>query len=477
MSFVSFTFLFFFVVFISLFHIAARFDKNAVKIQQVLIFFASVVFYAFADIKFVPFIAYAIFLSYFAGRLSGMEGRKGKIVFAAFVVADLLPLLFFKYAPSGWKGQLLFPLGLSFFTFQSLSYIIDCRTKKVEAEKNPFMVALFISFFPVVSLGPIQRPGNLIPQLKTAHRFNYENAADGLKIFAWGAFKKFCVADALAVYVNHVYAPSGLSAQPAPALLLAIVFYSFQLYCDFSGYSDMAIGVSKYMGFDVGKNFDHPFLAVSVGDFWRRWHISLSTWLRDYVYIPLGGSRVALYRIYANLIITFLVSGIWHGSTWNFVIWGLLHGLYQCAGRAAKPVTEKIKTPDFIKIAVTFCLVSISLIFFRAETLSDVGMVIQGIARLPQNIGQFIAIKGQLGFKEALRAAFSIEGGFVNMVDRLITLAVFICASVATRNKSGLEIIKSKPVAVRWLAYYALCLLIIYFFNTGLVTNFIYNNF
>ena len=277
MQFNSFTFAVFFAVFVCLYQAASHLKSKALLWQQLLIFAASVVFYAFADLKFLPFIVYAAAITYFGGLLPNDGSRKNKIIFAALVVADLAPLLFFKYAPKSWRGNIIFPLGLSFFTFQSLSYIFDCRSKKFEAQKNPFMVALYIMFFPVVSLGPIQRPTNLIPQLKTVHTLSYDNAADGARLFAWGLFKKFCIADSIAAYVNFVYARDTLATQSGLALLLAIFFYSFQLYCDFSGYSDMAIGVARFMGFDVGKNFDHPFLATSVGDFWRRWHISLST--------------------------------------------------------------------------------------------------------------------------------------------------------------------------------------------------------
>ena len=484
MSFVSFSFAILFLIFISLFHAASKLKKNAVLIQQVLVFLASLVFYAWADLKFVPFLAYIIVVTYFAGIVLNSDtlnfdgkGNKGRVIFFAFVAADLLPLLFFKYAPRNWHQKIIFPLGLSFITFQSLSYIIDCKTKKIQAEKNPFMTALFVSFFPVISLGPIQRPGNLIPQLKKEHKFNYEEAADGLRLFAWGAFKKFCAADALASYVNYVYARGTVSERPAPALILAIVFFSFQLYMDFSGYSDMAIGVARYMGFDIGTNFDHPYLAKSITEFWRCWHISLSTWLRDYVYFPLGGSRVPTARVYFNIIMTFLISGLWHGSTWNFVIWGLLYGVYQSIERALKSVTVKSKIPDFIKIIFTFCVVTLFAVFFRAETLPDAWNIVKGFGRLPRDIAVFISTKSQFGIKTALSNAFAIEYGFMNMFNRFVTLGIFICASVATRNKSGLEIIRSKPVAVRWAAYYALCLLIIYFFNTNLVTNFVYSNF
>ena len=338
-------------------------------------------------------------------------------------------------------------------------------------------MALFVSFFPVISSGPIQRAGNLMPQLKSLHNFDYDNATCGMKQFAWGVFKKFCVADALAVYVDFVYARGTLSEQSGLALLLAVVLYAFQIYCDFSGYSDMAIGVARFMGFDAGKNFDHPYLATSVGDFWRRWHISLSTWLRDYVYIPLGGSRVAQARIYFNLLATFLVSGIWHGSTWNFVIWGLLHGVFQCVGRATKGVWEKTRLPVFARVAVTFCLVAFAWIFFRAPTFYDALAIIKGLGKIPFDVVNFLPMTKSLGLKDALKTTFSIDGGFMSMVNRLVPLAIFMVISFVTRKRSGFEIVKTKPAFVRWLSYYALAIILIWFYNTGFVSNFIYSNF
>lgn len=476
MQFNSIVFAIFFFIFISLYYAASNLKKNAICFQRVFLLLASATFYAFADVKFLPFLAYSIAVSYFARTISG-QGKKSKIIFMALVVADLAPLLFFKYAPKDWHKGIIFPLGLSFFTFQSLSYIFDCRSKKIEAEKSVLDVALFVSFFPVISSGPIQRAPNLMPQLKALHKFDYDNATDGMKLFAWGLFKKFCVADAIAVYVDYVYDGNTLFNQSGLALLSAAIFYAFQIYCDFSAYSDMAIGVARFMGFDAGKNFDHPYLAESVGDFWRRWHISLSTWLRDYVYIPLGGSRVALPRIYFNLLATFLVSGIWHGSTWNFVIWGLLHGLFQCAGRATKGFWEKAKLPPFVRIIITFCLVSFAWVFFRAATLNEALTIIKGFGKIPQDLANFLPMTKSLGLKEALKTTLSIDGSFMSMLNRCAALLIFLCISYSTRKTNGLEMIKAKPAAIRWILYYAFAVVIIFFYNTGFVSNFIYSNF
>ena len=474
MSFISLTFVVFFFIFVIAYHAVGRLRSRAVSTQRIILLAASFVFYAFADVRFVPFLLYIIAVSYLVGLFC-----KNRIALALFIIADLAPLLFCKYGPHFLHAHQFFPLGLSFFTFLSVSYVADVYTKKILPERNLLTVALFVSFFPVISSGPIQRAGNLMPQLNQIHRFEYDSATDGMKLFAWGMFKKLCIADRIAAYVNYVYGNAG--GQYAPALLLATVLYSFQIYCDFSGYSDMAIGVARYLGFDAGKNFDHPYLSESTGEFWRRWHISLSSWLRDYVYIPIGGSRVALPRIYVNLMITFLVSGIWHGSTWNFVIWGALHGLYQCVGRATKTLQEKLRIPVVIRIIVTFCLVTFAWIFFRAETPQDAGTVIKGITGLPQSAGQFFALRGTLGVKEAVRAVFALDDvkfvGFSGMAMSLFVILILCCVEIITNHKNGLELIRSKSAVFRWMLYILFITLFCLSFESGMSSNFIYNNF
>lgn len=474
MSFISISFAIFFLILVVLYHIIARVAKNPVLIQNILLLVASLFFYAFADLRFLPFLFYIIIISYIAGKLC-----KNKTLFILFLIADIAPLFAIKYCPLILHTHWIFPLGISFFTFQSISYIVDTYTKKIPSEKNFLNVALFISFFPIISSGPIQRAGNLIPQFQNVRNFDYNNATDGMKLFAWGMFKKLCIADRIAVYVNYVY--GNVNDGYGPAILLATVLYSFQIYCDFSGYSDMAIGIARYLGYDVGKNFDHPYLSKSVGEFWRRWHISLSSWLRDYIYIPLGGSRVVLPRIYLNLMITFLVSGIWHGSTWNFVIWGLLHGIFQCIGRATKSFWEKIKVPSIIRIFITFCLVTFAWIFFRSNNLQEAGIVIGKIAQVPQDISQFFVIKGNLGMKEALRILFALNdenfGGFSGMALLCLLMCAFLFCELITQKKDGLIFIKQKTGIIRWSIYIILIMSLICFGNFGLSSNFIYNNF
>lgn len=478
MTFVSLSFALFFLIFVIIYHSAAYFSKYSQNkvclIQNFILLLASLFFYAWADFRFLPFLLYTIFLTY----ISGVH-CKNKATFVLCIFADLIPLLTLKYVPPMLHTSWVFPLGISFFTFQSISYIVDVYTKKIDAERNLLNVALYISFFPVVSSGPIQRAEKLIPQFNSVKHFDYDNATDGLKLFAWGMFKKICIADRIAVYVNYIY--GNISEQYGIALLLATFLYSFQIYCDFSGYSDMAIGVARYLGFDAGKNFDHPYLSQSVGEFWRKWHISLSSWLRDYIYIPLGGSRVKVSRIYFNLMITFLVSGIWHGSTWNFLIWGFLHGFYQCIGRLSKPLWNRLKIPSFIKIFTTFCLITFAWIFFRANTLNDTGIVITKFFQIPQNIRDLISMKTNFGLKESLRILFALNdatfGGFSGMVKLLLVLSVFILFSLLTKNVNVINYLKHTSFLLRWCLYFIFIILLIYFSYFEVSSNFIYNQF
>ena len=475
MSFISLTFAVFFFIFVILYHLTTKFSRFALLSQKLVLLFGGLCFYAFADLRFLPFLFYLFMISYFAGLCCK---NRGLLIF--FVLADLSPLLAFKYCPSLLHVHWIFPLGLSFFTFQSIGYIADVYKKKIESERNPLDVALFVSFFPVISSGPIQRAGIFIPKLNTLHHFDYDNATDGMKLFAWGMFKKIVIADRIALYVNYVY--GSVSEQHGLALLLATVLYSFQIYCDFSGYTDMATGIARYLGFDAGKNFDHPYFSKSVGEFWRRWHISLSSWLRDYVYIPLGGSRVALPRIYLNLMITFLISGIWHGSTWNFVIWGALHGLFLCVERATKTDFSK-----GFKIIGTFALVSFAWIFFRSENLHESFKIIKKMMCIPFEIVRFFELRNSIGAKEAIRTLFSLFAedciGFKGLLKIFGLIVLLLGIEFSTLKKSGLEIIKTKKTDIRWLIYILCALALLKTLplkldsNRNYSTNFIYQNF
>lgn len=483
MQFISAQFAIFYFVFVALYHSVLVFlktEKNIVLAQKILLLAASLFFYSFFDIRFLLVLVYVIIVTYLAGFFC-----KNKITFIVLLLADLAPLLVFKYGPKYYHADWVFPLGISFFTFQSLGYVFDVHNNKVQTERNILNVATFVSFFPTISVGPIQRFNSFISQYNQPHVFNYDDAADGVRLFAWGLFKKLMIADRIALFVNYVY--GNVPEQRGLALLWATILYSFQIYCDFSACSDMAIGVARYIGFDVGKNFARPYLSQSVGEFWHRWHISLSSWLRDYVFIPLGGSRVALPRIYLNLVVTFFVSGIWHGSAWNFVIWGLLHGAFLCVERAVRPFIEKWGFPAWIKIAVTFCLVAFAWIFFRAENLSEALLVIKKIAGSFGELIQFVEMSKSDGVKNALHAMFSMvsdAGGAVKgMAITLSLLIAFCCAQILTKETGFAHWLKQRSLVIRWFVYltFIVCfveLMLDNFINgQAFSTNFIYRAF
>ena len=273
--------------------------------------------------------------------------------------------------------DILLPVGISFYVFQALGYLIDVYRGEIYAERNLLQYALFVSFFPQLVAGPIERSKNLLRHLASPRKFDMWNARDGLLTMLWGYFLKLVIADRCSVLVNTVYA--SYQQYIGFQLVLANMMFALQIYCDFMGYSTIAKGAAKVLGIELMDNFSQPYFAISIKDFWRRWHISLSTWFRDYVYIPLGGSKCARIKKYRNLFLTFLVSGLWHGANLTFVVWGMIHGFYQIAGDIIKPLTDKL-TEDIdintfswrvLRVLKTFILVDISWIFFRADTIGS----------------------------------------------------------------------------------------------------------
>lgn len=322
----------------------------------------------------------------FARQFEVSKSRKTIVVGGA--ILTLLPLLVFKYynfinesgfellAALGVRFELpglnwAIPMGISFFTFQALGYLFDVYYKRIPAEKDFLIYALFISFFPSIVAGPINKASLVIPQLKAMRPyFDYGKVVEGLKMLLWGMFMKVVVADRVALYVDTVL-PNYMN-YTGITCFVASILYTIQIYADFAGYSLMAIGVGKTLGFELTENFRRPYFSVSVTDFWRRWHISLSTWLKDYVYIPMGGSRCSKLRNYWNIFVTFLVSGIWHGANWTFIVWGIWHGMFQIIEKVLGQ--QKCNYGWFgksIKILVTFLLVNFAWVFFRMPTLSD----------------------------------------------------------------------------------------------------------
>ena len=358
---------------------------------------ASCYFYMAFIPKYILILAITITVDYFAGLgLEKFEGRTKRWVLLASILTNIGMLAFFKYFNFanenlaalanfiGWNYpiqslSIILPIGLSFHTFQSLSYTIEVYRGRQRAERHFGYLALYVMYYPQLVAGPIERPQNILHQLHEEHHFEYGRVTDGLKRMAWGMFKKVVVADRMVRFVSPVYADPTL--YDGPALVLATLAFAIQIYCDFSGYSDIALGSAQVMGVKLMKNFDHPYFAQSISDFWRRWHISLSTWFRDYVYIPLGGNRVSKPRWAFNLFLTFLISGLWHGANWTYILWGALHGTYFVFSALTEPIWQRLsaltrldqlpKLKSALAMLTTFGLVTFAWIFFRATSLSD----------------------------------------------------------------------------------------------------------
>lgn len=369
-----------------------------------LLLLASIYFYMAWKPVFILLVLFSVSLDYGAALLMARteSPHKRKIFLLASLASNLAILGFFKYfnfftdsvnRAGGLFGldaalpflNIVLPLGISFYTFQAMGYAIDVYRKKFPAEKNFFQYFLFVMFFPQLVAGPIERAPNLLGQFYERHDFNYRDATDGLKLAAWGMFKKVVIADRLAAYVDYVYdAPERFTGMP---LIIATVFFAFQIYCDFSGYSDIAIGTAQMLGFRLMDNFRRPYFSKSIAEFWSRWHISLSTWFRDYVYIPLGGNRMSQPRHQFNIFVTFLISGLWHGANWTFVFWGALNGFYILFSRWTAVPREKaarfiglFRAPNLhkaFKVLTTFTLTCIAWVFFRARSFRDALYIIR----------------------------------------------------------------------------------------------------
>jgi len=372
------------------------------KYQYVLLFLSSYFFYMCWNPRYALLLAASTVITYLSGL--GIEyfsdkyvdensdkGQKSKkCIVAVSFTANIGILAFFKYGGfildniSMLTNQnlrmpfdIILPVGISFYTFQALSYTVDVYRSQIKAEKNIIYYAVFVSFFPQLVAGPIERSTNLLKQIRKPHYFNVEEFLRGFWLMLFGFFEKIVIADRVAVYVDTIF--NDYSAMGGVRVVLAILGFTLQIYCDFSGYSHIAIGTAKVLGVELMDNFRQPYLATSIKDFWHRWHISLSTWFRDYLYIPLGGSRCGAVRKYFNLMITFLASGLWHGASWHFVLWGGIHGIYQVFGALLAPVKEKMflklhinqntQSYKLLQCFVTFSLTSFAWLFFRAESV------------------------------------------------------------------------------------------------------------
>jgi len=394
MLFNSFTFFLFFIIVFFVYWFPLKYTT---KRQNIFILISSYVFYAWWDWRFLGLIILSTLVDYFVGIFLSTESKenKRKVLLGLSVVFNLGLLCYFKYYNffienwiNAWQSigvnsnitslNIILPVGISFYTFQTLSYTIDVYRNKIENSNSLINFAAFVAFFPQLVAGPIERASHLLPQFSIKRVFDYKYAVSGIYLIVWGLFKKIVIADTCATYVNVIF--DDYDNMNTLSLLLGAVYFAFQIYGDFSGYSDIAIGVSRLLGFDIMQNFNKPYFSRNIGEFWRRWHISLSTWFRDYLYIPLGGSKVKPILKVRNVFIIFLVSGFWHGANWTFVFWGLINALYflplllfnknRKYLDSASISFNKAGITNFFNIITTFLLVVFAWVFFRSNTIN-----------------------------------------------------------------------------------------------------------
>lgn len=486
---------------------------------QIILLAASLFFYACWNPKYILLLLLSVFVTWQAAlRMEDRSVFVKRLILAASLVINLGVLFLFKYGNFALENiqiltgnlfaaphlSLLLPIGISFYTFQALGYAIDVYRGKIKAERSIITYALFVTFFPQLVAGPIERAANLLPQFKKIHPFVYNNVANGLKLAAFGVFKKVLVADSVAPYVDAVFAQP--ATYPSTALALAAFFFAIQIYCDFSGYSDIAIGCARMLGFNLMTNFRAPYLANSISDFWRRWHISLSSWLKDYIYIPLGGSRKGAARHCVNLIVTFLISGLWHGAAWHFVQWGAVHGVLINIERLAKKLTtpatnvfrgfNKAQALPYlfkpVRCLITFIIVCIAWIFFRANSTNDVFVILAKLTKLPADIAGIIAGLPHKGIIDSIYSAFWLGGAggvFVTEVTHpigtfnlpnfgfsFIFIALLFFIDYKSRRDGYISMLERLPRSMRWGWYYIFSLIMILNYTTN-STPFIYFEF
>ncbi len=371
--------------------------------------------------------------------------------------------------------DVLLPVGISFYTFQTLSYTIDVYNGETPVQNHLGIFAVYVSFFPQLVAGPIERSRHLLPQFYVEHKFSYDRVKYGLQQMLWGFFKKVVIADRLAIVVDGVY--NNLDNYSGFSLVVATFFFAFQIYCDFSGYTDIAIGSARVMGFELIDNFKRPYFSKSISEFWKRWHISLSTWFRDYLYIPLGGNRVVKWRWYYNLFITFLISGFWHGANWTFLVWGALHGTYLIIAivliKPKKYILNMLNLKGgFIhkiyRVTFTFTLVVFAWIFFRANNISDAFYVINNMF---SDIGDYTDFG---------KMKLSLRGLGVGMNDILISVGLITFMELYNLYERSGDVwgkLENKPKWIRWSIYYILLFGILFLAPYSRVSNFIYFQF
>lgn len=459
------------------------FSKN-MKLQNLLLLVASFYFYSCWDWRFAFLLSFSIFLDYYSGiKIEEAKQQSSKKFWLTLSIGINLGFLgFFKYynffAGSlteflngfglnvhPWTLNIILPVGISFYTFHGLSYIIDIYKDRIKAERNLVDYSVFVSFFPLLVAGPIERATHLLPQIKKARLFNYPMAVDGMRQILWGLFKKMVIADNCAIYANEIF--SNPEAHSGSNLVLGAIFFTFQIYGDFSGYSDIALGVAKLFGINLLKNFNYPYFSRDIAEFWRRWHISLSTWFRDYLYIPLGGSKGGNWMRIRNTFIIFIVSGFWHGANWTFIFWGFLNALFIMPSIVMKTNRNNLEIvagnkmfpsiSELFKMIITFGLTVFAWIFFRATSVTHAFEYIGGMFN--KSLFQFPQLK-----KSALATLILV--GFLLIIEW-----------IGRRNNYGIEkLLLNQKRWVRW-SFYAFVIMLIALFLQTHESPFIYFQF
>jgi D-alanyl-lipoteichoic acid acyltransferase DltB (MBOAT superfamily) len=479
MLFNSFQFLLFFPIVTLLYFLLPH------KFRWLHLLIASCVFYAAFIPIYLLILFFTIIVDYIAGiMIENAEGARRKWFLVLSIVVNVGTLAIFKYYNFFTNNindllhsmhvttynipllQLILPIGLSFHTFQAMSYTIEVYRGHQKAERHFGIYALYVMFYPQLVAGPIERPQNILHQFHEEKHFDYYNVTDGLKLMMWGMFKKVVIADRLALLTDPVF--NFPHQYPPITLVLATLFFTFQIFCDFSGYSDIALGSAKVMGFTLMQNFRSPYQSKSISEFWKRWHISLSTWFRDYLYISLGGNRVSVPRWYFNLFFVFLVSGLWHGASWTFVIWGALHGFYLVFAVVSQPVRTWLndksgvsKLPwlnNTLQVLSTFVLAAFAWIFFRANNAGDAFYIIQKLPGAYHDLLHIVQTHSVYFMN-----IWELPNINYNYVWLCIGLILFMEIIHVVQNKMSITArLKKQPKYVRWAVYYAVVLCIIF---------------
>ena len=475
MLFNSFAFLVFFPIVTILYFLLPH------KLRWFHLLVASCIFYmAFVPI-YILILFGTIIIDYIAGILiENATGPRRKWLLVMSIVANVGVLSVFKYynffignIDAGFhllhiNGSLkplgiLLPIGLSFHTFQAMSYTIEVYRGNQKAERHMGIYALYVMFYPQLVAGPIERPQNLLHQFHEEHTLDYDNVARGMRLILWGMIKKVVIADRIALTVDPIFDHPGIYS--GITIVMASIFFGFEIFCDFSGYSDIAIGAARVMGFHLMTNFNMPYYARSIGEYWKRWHISLSTWFKDYLYISLGGNRVSVPRMYFNTFFIFLVSGFWHGANWTYIAWGALHGVYMVFGLMTRKVrnsfVDKIGLSrihwlhNTINVMTTYALISIGWFFFRANNIKESFYIFKKVALIPREIATII---------KTGKIAFLNLPGLYSYIMPCVALIVFLEAAHIVQVRYRLaDTFGKRPAYVRWTMYYSGLLFLWYF--------------